>query len=55
MPDENIVYVVISSYDGTGDALVADLTGDLMEILNNNGITDVSIQILEISYNSNNE
>ena len=44
---------MISSYDGNTDQLVADFTGDLMGILNNNGITDdVSIQIIRISYSS---
>lgn len=54
--EESIVYVMISSYDGNTDGLVADFTGDLMQILSNNGITDdVSVQILKISYTSDNE
>ena len=55
MPEENIVYVVITSYDGSTDGLVADFTGDLMEILTNNEITNATVQILKISYVSDNE
>ena len=55
MSEQNIISVTVSSYDGDLDGLVADFTGDLMEVLTNNGIKDISIKIVNISYTPDNE
>ena len=46
---------MVSSYDGDLDELIADFTGDLRDVLNNNGITDASIVVVDISYTADNE
>ena len=49
MSEKNIISITVSSNDGDLDGLVADFTGDLMEVLRNNGVTDVSIRIVDIA------
>ena len=55
MSEKNIVTITIGSHDGDIDGLVVDFTDNLKKILTNNGITDVSVQIVDVSYTPDNE
>ena len=52
MPTKNIVTVTIDSYDGDLGGLAADFTDELIQVLTDNGINDVFIKIVDISYTS---
>ena len=52
--EKNIISVMISSH-GDLDGVIADFTGGLMKLLTDNGIKDISIQIVDISYAPDNE
>lgn len=54
MSEKNIIIITIGQYDGNIDGLVADFTDDLMEVLTDNGIKDISIKIVNISITSDN-
>ena len=49
-PKKNIVTITIDSYDGDLDGLVSDFTDELMQVLTDSGIDDVSIRVVDISY-----
>lgn len=52
VPTKNIVTVTIDSYDGDLGGLAADFTDELIQVLTDNGINDVFIKIVDISYTS---
>ena len=55
MSEKDVITITIGQYDGDIGELVDNFTTDLAEILTDNGITDVSIKIVNISYTSDNQ
>ena len=55
MSEKNIITVTFGSYDGDLVSLIADFTGDLMKVLTDNGIKDVSIKNVDISHTPDNQ
>ena len=55
MSEKDIITITIGQYDGDIDGLVTDFTSDLVEVLTDNGIKDISIKIVDILYTSDNQ
>ena len=55
MSEKNIITITFGSYNGDTVSLIADFTDDLMEVLTDNGIKDVSIKIVDISHTPDNQ
>ena len=55
MSEKDIINVTFGSYDGDLVSLIADFTSDLMKVLTDNGIKDVSIKIVDISRTPDNQ
>ena len=55
MSEKDIINVIFGSYDGEIVSLIADFTSDLMKVLTDNGIKNVSIRIVDNSRTPDNQ
>ncbi|XP_065917769.1 uncharacterized protein [Dysidea avara] len=55
IPKRNVVIITVSFTGDDLEAMEADFAAELTNVLANNGIIEVAIQVVDISYNDNND